>query len=393
MTVARPLPFSRVAIVMHSGWKFLFQRWHQLAVQFRRAGVEVVVFEVSGIRSAVHNLVSRGVSAEQDRSADHIFTAWYPYKWAQRVPPLELALQPAMEASFRLFARRWINPDTLVWLEGINQLLPPKLLLDVPHHAIAVDICDDFGGFFPDDPNMQARIAAWEHGTAVGADLVVASAERLRARLSRKNERTVLVRNGVSAAFLAAGEQAAREARTPARERLVIGYQGAFAEWLDWELFEAVVDALPEAEFRLMGRVFPNVAVRMERLCRRPNVVNVGLLPHERLAASLAELDVGLIPFRINELTRATDPIKLYEYLGAGVPIVATPMPEVVARTEAGLVATAPDVDGTIAAIRAIASTRRDPAALERRFAVARENTWEARFEQILEALVPGPRA
>ncbi len=386
MTVAPRLPFSRVAIVMHSGWKFLFQRPHHFAERFRRAGLETVVFEVSGLRSAVQNLLSGAVSEEQDRTVDRLWTAWYPYKWSQRLPPLDLALRPAIEASFRLFARRYLDDRTLVWLQGINLLLPPALLLSVPHAKIAVDVCDDFAGFFPDDPNMQQKLVAWEHGTAVGADLVVVSAERLRARLERKNPNTLLVRNGVSAGFLAVGE-ASRGSSAPPRERLVVGYQGAFAEWLDWELFEAVVDAMPDAEFRLMGRVFANVQGRMDSLCRRRNVTNVGLLSHEALPRALAELDVGLIPFRINALTLATDPIKLYEYLGAGVPIVATPMPEVVLREAEGVVATAPDVAGTIAAIRRMAALRRVPAALDARLALARDNTWDARFAQLSEAL------
>lgn len=384
---AARLPFRKVAFVMHSGWTFLFQRAHHFAARFRAAGAEVSVFEVSGLRSRAENLLLRRSSKEQRDTTDHLWTALYPYRIAQRLPALEAALQPAVEASFRRFVARHVSGDTLLWLHGVNMILPPEVLLAPSRHASLVDVCDDFAAFFPDDARMQRKLEGFEDGTARGVDLVVASAARLAGRLQEKNARTALVRNAVSQAFLDAGARAARHRRPGAGRKLVVGYQGAFASWLDFELVGALADRLPHAELRLMGRVYADVRGDMERLCARPNVRHVGLVPHDELPAALAELDVGLVPFRINELTLATDPIKLYEYLACGVPVVATPMPEVELRKEDGVVAVAADAAGTARAVEALGAVRREPGALGRRMALARANTWDARFAQVLEAL------
>jgi glycosyltransferase involved in cell wall biosynthesis len=380
------LPFTRVAFVMHSGWHFLFQRAHHFAERFRRAGLEVSVFEVSGIRSLVENALTRGVSREQRDTVDRLHTACYPYRLARRSALVERLLEPVIARSFRRFARREIGPETLVWLHGVNYVLPPEVLLEREHGFSLVDICDDFAAFFPDDPRTRARLLDRERRTAAGNDLVLASAGRLADRLRPMSRRLALVRNGVSAAFLAAGALPP----PPGRRKLVAAYQGAFASWFDWELFEEVVDLLPDVEFRLIGRVYADVRDRMARLEARPNVKAVGLLPHEKLPAALAEVDVGLIPFRVNDLTLATDPIKLYEYLGCGLPVVSTPLPEVALRHRSDSIRTAATAAEFAQAIRDLGALRRDPAGLAFRTGLAADNTWDRRFETVVDAIRAG---
>src|SRR5690606_19701966 len=65
-------------------------------------------------------------------------------------------------------------------------------------------------------------------------------------------------------------------------------------------------------------------------LHNQPNVVLLGRKPFAELPAYAAAFDVGLIPFAVNELTTAVNPIKLREYLSAGLPVVSTELPELV---------------------------------------------------------------
>ena len=381
------LPFRRVAFVMHSGWHFLYQRPHHFAARYKAAGVETVVFEISGVRSQVATLLSSEISREQREAVHHIWSSIYPYKAAQRSPAVEAIFRPAVESSFERFADRWLDGETLLWLQGVNLVLPPELLLRSRRLAVVADIFDDFAGFFEGNPRMQARLLAAEEATARGVDVLLTSAARLEQRLAAWNPNTVLARNGVSDRFVDAGVASLARGRRGDR-RTVVVYQGAFAEWFDFDLLEAVIDRLPDVEFRLMGRVFPGVGARMERLAARPNVRNLGILAHEALPAELAAADVGIIPFRINDLTLATDPIKLYEYLGAGLPVVSTPMPEVVAREADGRVRAAPDAERFAAEIRALAAARWDETAARARIDLARDNTWDRRFDQVNETIV-----
>jgi len=386
VTPDRSLPFRRVAFVMHSGWHFLYQRPHHFAARYKAAGVETVVFEISGVRSQLATLLSTEISREQRDAVHHVWSSIYPYNAAQRFSAVEAIFRPAVESSFDRFAERWLDEGTLLWLQGVNLVLPPELLLRSRRLAAVADVFDDFAGFFEGNPRMQARLLAAEETTARGVDLLLTSAARLEDRLAAWNPNTVLVRNGVSGRFVEAGEAALARGRR-GEGGTVVAYQGAFAEWFDFDLLEAVIDRLPEAEFRLMGRVYPGVGARMERLAARPNVRMLGVLAHEDLPAELAAADVGIIPFRINDLTLATDPIKLYEYLGAGLPVVSTPMPEVVAREAEGRVRTAADADRFAEAIRALAAARWEPSAARARIGLARENTWDRRFDQVNEAI------
>src|SRR5207245_2615514 len=105
--------------------------------------------------------------------------------------------------------------------------------------------------------------------------------------------------------------------------------------------------------------------------------------PYEDLPAFLREVDVAVIPFKMVELTRCTNPVKLYEYMAAGKAVVAAPMPEVVEATD--MVYIAQDAESFAARIeQALAEDGPDLRA--RRQAWAREHNWASRARQLTQA-------
>ncbi|HUU89932.1 MAG TPA: glycosyltransferase [Phycisphaerae bacterium] len=108
-----------------------------------------------------------------------------------------------------------------------------------------------------------------------------------------------------------------------------------------------------------------------------------GRKPYEDLPAYCRCFDVGLIPFKINELTKAVNPIKLREYLAAGLPVVSTPLPEVAAYD--GLVGIAHTPDETVAALEHCLAADPDQR-MERSHGVADE-TWHGKLNAIEKAL------
>jgi hypothetical protein len=101
---------------------------------------------------------------------------------------------------------------------------------------------------------------------------------------------------------------------------------------------------------------------------------------------------VALIPFVLDEITRATSPLKLYEYLAAGKPVVATPMPECVAHPE---VLIAADGASLAAALPAARARGRDTHFVGKMRSVAERNSWESRMEVLVPLLcaTPSPTA
>lgn len=153
---------------------------------------------------------------------------------------------------------------------------------------------------------------------------------------------------------------------------------------VDLALLDAVAATRPDWTLAIVGPVH----VDPGPLARRPNVRLLGPVAYDRLPSVLRGCAVGLVPFVLDDYTRHVNPIKLREYLSAGLPVVATPIPE--AATYAPACRVAHGASDTIAAVGdAIASD--SPAARARRSEAMRGERWEARVAAI-EAVVARTR-
>lgn len=246
-----------------------------------------------------------------------------------------------------------------------------------------VDEFSQFSGY-----NVTAVREA-ESRMLAAADLVVTTSQTLHDAKQSQAARSVLVPHGVDVEHFAR----AADPQTPlpcdlrpsdAPNAAVLGFFGLIQDWVDVELLAAVADARPEWTLALIGEARTNVTA----LAARRNVRLLGRRPYERLPSYCRAFDVGLIPFRLNELTRAVNPIKLREYLAAGLPVASTPLPEV--RRYASLVEIGDGPAGFIAACeRALA--RRDDAARQQRRTAMQAEGWRCRVESLsdeIEAVV-----
>jgi glycosyltransferase involved in cell wall biosynthesis len=190
------------------------------------------------------------------------------------------------------------------------------------------------------------------------ADVVFASSAELLDDCREHTDRAHLVRHGVEWEHFAraALEPLPRPADIAGIEGPILGFFGLIHEWVDQELICALADAFPDATIALIGKVQADVS----RLASRPNVRLLGQKPYAELPAYSAAFDVGLIPFVINELTAAVNPIKLREYLSAGMPVVATALPEIELLGYSPMLRTARAPDEFIAGIRHFLSAAPD---------------------------------
>lgn len=159
------------------------------------------------------------------------------------------------------------------------------------------------------------------------SDLVIVSAERLYQSKVKTNPRTVLIRHGVDFDHF----RKALDPETVVPEEIrdlprpVIGFFGLIADWVDLELMAEVAKRYPEGSMVLVGKATTDTSV-LEQV---PNVHLLGRKPYASLPAYCKGFDVALMPFRINELTLNANPLKVREYLAAGLPVVSTAIPEV----------------------------------------------------------------
>ncbi|HET9794205.1 MAG TPA: glycosyltransferase [Thermoanaerobaculia bacterium] len=229
--------------------------------------------------------------------------------------------------------------------------------------TVVYDCMDLHAGFSTNRPEMLDQ----EEDLLVSADAVMVSSELLRRRASELRSSVTLVRNAADYEHFA-GERWRKGARP------VVGYYGAIAEWFDADLLADVAERRPDWDFVLVGSTY---GADVRRLSRLPHVSLVGEKPYAEIPRWLAGFDVAVIPFRRTPLTEATDPVKAYEILAAGKPLVAVPLPEL--EPLGSRIRRAEDAQGFVREIAA-ALDERDPSLVEERRAFARDNTWDARF-------------
>ena len=308
------------------------------------------------------------------------------------------ARQPLLRAAARLGAHFALLRDGLARRQGLLLrgklealgFADPLLLFGHPQLAalreilpgapLAYDHMDDVLAF--GRPSAARRR---EFGALVReAALLSATAERLAEQLRALGGREpLLVGNGVEFARFAL------PAPPPAPPALAdmphprCLYVGSVAEWFDVDLLHAVARALPAASFPVIGPVRPALAARLREA--PPNCVYLGARPYPELPAWLLNADVGLIPFQRTPLTAGVDPVKLYEYLAAGLPVVATPFSaELAAAAAAGGVSLAADAVAFAAALSAQLAA---PPAVERLRALAEPRRWERVLAPLVSAL------
>lgn len=156
-------------------------------------------------------------------------------------------------------------------------------------------------------------------------------------------------------------------------------YIGAWAPWVDDMLLRRLADAIPDVEVLVIG---PEFGKPFPRHVPNKRLRFLGLKPHAELAHYIRQADVLLLPFRIMPVTLSTNPVKLYEYLAAGKPVVSTALPE------ARLLQPEVDVAATHGAfIELVRHRLQHPGDASARIALALKHTWEHRAAQA-EALL-----
>ena len=148
----------------------------------------------------------------------------------------------------------------------------------------------------------------------------------------------------------------------------------------DAELLLRTAALLPDVEFVLVGAC----TLPEGWADGAPNVHLTGRVPYEDVAATMASMDVLMMPWHRSEWIEACNPIKLKEYLATGRPIVSTDFPEL--RHYEGLVAIGNDPETFAAAVRA-AITAPDAEVLKRGRQRIAEATWTSRASAALEEL------
>ena len=111
----------------------------------------------------------------------------------------------------------------------------------------------------------------------------------------------------------------------PIKEKTLykLGYVGTISEWMNWELISKCLKKINNIEFHFWG------PVTGKDIPNNSRIIFHGVVEHEHIYAEIKEIDCLIMPFQLNEITYAVDPVKLYEYISFGKCIISIMYPEV----------------------------------------------------------------
>lgn len=323
-------------------WDYLFHRPQQLMLHLARKGHQVHYRNPSQVR---------GVHSEEAA----------PNLWVYK--DFDYAPKESIESAIYFV----YFPAHAAWIDRAGDKF------------VVYDCLDDLPEFAGHEELMLSR-----------ADLVLCCSKILLDKHSGRHPRLVLLPNGVDLAHYAPKGLPAPPEMVEIRSagEAVIGFVGAFhTGWVDAELLYEVAVARPQWQFVIIGA---NYEWDFEQGMHKapPNLRYLGKRSYGILPAYVHSFDIGLIPFEDNAIARAADPIKLYEYLAAGLPVVSRNLPFVQGFAPP-MVYPYDDANGCIAAIeQALTKEKEDGEKARRlRLELARSFSWDSRISLLLAKL------
>ena len=355
-----------VIILAIIDFDFRFQRPQQIAAELARRGHRV--FWISPTRFL-------SPDAKESYSALPLRDNLWEIHLRSRQPDIYMGeLQPdhveAMSAALDAFCRDWtvVEHAALIQLPFWRRLA--LKLREGIGSKLVYDCMDDWETF----QNMGVFNISEEKHLVRETDVLVVTGAELEKKFAAQGLHPVLARNGADYPFFA---KAVSNRLLDGVKRPIIGYFGAIADWIDLDLVYEVARRRPQYSFVLIGQIFGRDVKALESL---GNVLLLGNKPYAEIPAYLYSFDACLIPFLLNQVTKATDPVKLYEYFSLGKPVVATDMKELGQCGD--LIYIGHDAEDFAAKVD-LAVTEKSPGLVEHRIEFAKANTWASRVDQI----------
>lgn len=274
--------------------------------------------------------------------------------------------------------RRMEGDRLVIWLCYPLQVFALEAF---PEQALACyDWTDDWAKFELLPVEDDQELIEWNDRILREVDVVFAVSAELYRRARAVNPQTYRMPNATDVSVLGQGQEAtAMPQELVDLPRPIAGYIGQIGDKIDYALVRASAEALPEWSFVFVGNVWSNRRREVSALSELPNVFFLGRKAYHELSGYLAGFDVCTMPHLCNALTRSMDPIKLYDYLASGKPIVSTPVAGVERFSD--VVYVGRNAEEFVAGLDQ--AVQEDDGLKGRRRGYAQENTWSRRGMEV----------
>ena len=299
------------------------------------------------------------------------------FRWVNR-------LNQKRQAAFvrRKMREHGFGDETVLWCYSPSSC---DIVEQVPHSSLVYDCVDRHSAY---KGHITPEVVdGMERDLAKPADQVFATAVGLAETLEKINPTTKMIPNGAAYEIFSRVQTEKDTLSCPEDMKglghPVYGFVGMLQECIDYALIEKLAKERPDATIFLIGRTLPGVD--LSHLKQYKNIVFHGLVPQPELPAYLAQMDVCLNVFRAGALSKDVSPLKFYEYLATGKPVVSTREPLQVEDFR-DVVYIAHDADEFLALCDEAA--REDaPEKVEKRLAYGEQCSWTERVRQMEDVL------
>lgn len=261
----------------------------------------------------------------------------------------------------------WVQEDLPIIRKNSNEPIGiwcsnPRIAWKLPYSLVdwvIYDCVDDFAEWHPYEKDMIRH-----------ADIIICTSQRIYQRMKRISHLpTYLVRNGYDP------NMGLHLPPTTIQSERILGYVGAWAPWIHTSILNRcsqLTSTLVQVIGPEFGRKFPLYS----------DIKFFNKIPHDQIAQHIRQFAICLIPFRINAITLATNPVKAYEYLASGKPVISTALPE------CAIMKPHIDIANNIHTFIDLVEWRlKDPGDPQPRIDFALQNTWQHRYFEIKQCL------
>jgi glycosyltransferase involved in cell wall biosynthesis len=348
---------------MHVDWHWIKQRPHFLAEELSKRYDVTVVYPFSRGRSKLKRNPKQGLRTRP--------VIGIPFKY----------VFPTLYRLNRFYQRLLIGALVRRFKPEVVWLTHPYCLDLIPRGLdarVVYDCMDDAYALAGGREFARQRALQLERDLVARADAVFVSSSHLATVLETRqpcSEKTTLLRNAFGGRIGVAPPSEAN------RSGFRIGYVGTIASWMDFEAIAHCIASIPDVEFVLIGPCDGGA-----RVPSHDRLKSVGSVPHAELHEAVKDFDCLIMPFKVNDVVRSVDPVKLYDYINFGKPIISIRYDEV-ARFEPFVEFYSSKDDLVRVVQRLKDSGFRPKYSAEERESFLLANTWDVRAETVVECL------
>jgi hypothetical protein len=285
---------------------------------------------------------------------------------------LNIENREVLIASFNNLLKKYLKKDTYIFVE---HPVWKDVVFELGEYKIVYDLMDLYSGF----PEARAELIEAEEQLISKSNIVLTTADNLYEYAKGLNKNVHMIKNGCDFDYF--NNIIKNGLLEGLSDKPVIGYFGAINSWFDVESLEYVVKKNMDKYFVFIGSINTN---SVRRLYKYKNVFFLGEIEYGDLGGYLSYFDVCLIPFVLNDLIKNTNPVKFYEYISSGKPVVSVRLPELEEYSDiCYLYNTKEEFNDCIQ--KALIE---DKSIEEKRIDIAKKNSWDSRVEDIIKLII-----